>query len=402
MSKRVILLVLDGFGIGAMPDAASFREADAGAFTLKSLVQECSPLQIPNLMELGLGNTALGSGLRPAESPAGAFGRALLAHWGADTYAGHNEMQGARPLKPAAVLFREVAEEMRQALERAGYQMATAVPEGSALLVDGEVLVADNLESDPGRIYNVTGPLDTVPFEKIVAIGQLVRGIAKTSRVIALGGTDITVADILRHTITNAVGQTGVVTPELHIYNDTYKVRHLGYGIRPEAQAPSLVAGAGLPVALVGKMADVIECSAATKIPCVQTEETMNNLLRVVDRMEEGYISCTVQETDLAGHEEDARKYASVLAMADRGIGELRRRLKSGDILIITADHGNDPLIGHRFHTREQVPLLVAGPGVRPGNFGVRATMADVAATACDHLGARAPEAGESFLRLVI
>lgn len=402
MAKRVILLVLDGFGIGAMADAASFRQADAAAFTLRSLVQVSSPLQIPNLIELGLGNTAPGSGLAPVPRPAGAYGRALLAHWGADTYAGHNEMQGARPLKPDAILFREVADDMRRALEQTGYTVTAAQAGGSALLVDGEVLVADNLESDPGRIYNVTGPLDTVPFEKIVAIGQVVRGIAKTSRVIALGGTGITVADILRYTITNPAGQNGVVTPELHIYNETYKVRHLGYGIRPEVQAPNLVARAGLPVALVGKMADVIECAGATKIPCVQTEETMHNLLYVVDTIPEGYISCTVQETDLAGHEEDAAKYASVLAIADRGIGELRRRLGTEDVLIISADHGNDPLIGHRFHTREQVPILVTGPAVRPGNFGIRSTMADIAATACHHLGVPAPEAGESFLRLVV
>jgi phosphopentomutase len=401
VNKRAVVLVLDGFGVGVMADAVAERPRDAGAHTLASLVRSQGDLAIPNLIKLGLGTIAPEAGLPPAAAPpAAAWGRCNLAHWGADTYAGHNEIQGNRPRRPVIGSFSEVAEAVRQKLEGAGHRVEQAIPGGSAWLVDGQILVGDNLETDPGRVYNVTGPLDAVPMDQIVAVGRLVREVVKVSRVIALGGVAITVRDILAHTRTTDQGQTGVDTPALHIYNEHYQVRHLGYGVDPDTQAPSLVAAAGLPVALVGKMADVVVCEQARwRDPVVDTGQVMAQVLEQFQSMEGGgYVTATVQETDLAGHEQDPARYAEVLARADVGIGQLLAKLREGDLLIILADHGNDPLIGHAFHTREQVPLLAAGPGLNPAALGVRATMADVAATVCDHLGAQPPEFGTSFL----
>lgn len=403
MQKRAIVLVLDGFGVGAMADVAEVQPRDAGAHTLASLVRSQVGLQIPSLVRLGLAQIAPEAGLAPAGPPLAAWGRCNLAHTGADTYAGHNEIQGNRPREPVIAPFREVAESVRARLEEAGCRVESALPGGAALLVDGQILVGDNLETDPGRIYNVTGPLDAVPFDQILRVGRLVREVARVSRVIALGGVRITVSDILAHTRTTPDGRTGVVTPQLHIYNEHYRVRHLGYGIDPAVQAPTLVAAAGLPVAMIGKMADVVECPAARwRDPVVDTDQVMQHVVEQLDAMPDGgYVAATVQETDLSGHEEDPARYAEVLARADRGIARVLERLRPGDLLIILADHGNDPLIGHSLHTREQVPLLVAGPGVRPVGLGVRATMADVAATVCEHLGAPAPEFGTSFLGLL-
>lgn len=399
MGKRAIVLVLDGFGVGAMADVEQVQPRDRGAHTLRSLARS-QRLHIPNLLRLGLAAIAPEAGLPVVAQPQAAWGRCNLAHWGADTYAGHNEIQGNNPQRPVIALFSQVADAVLRRLQADGHRVEAAIPGGAALLVDGLILVGDNLETDPGRIYNVTAPLDQIAFEEILAVGQAVRKVAKVSRVIALGGVAITADDILRHTRTTEAGQTGVVTPELHIYNEHYRVRHLGHGVDPRHQAPSLVAAAGLPVALVGKMADVIDCEAARwRDPVVDTAQVLEQVSEQFEAMTSGYVAATVQETDLAGHEEDPARYAEVLAIADRGIGQLLERLGQDDILIILADHGNDPLIGHALHTREQVPLLVAGPGVRPGPLGVRATMADVAATVCEHLGAPAPEFGESFLR---
>ncbi len=403
MARRAIVLVLDGFGVGAMEDVAQVQPRDAGAHTLASLVRSGASLQIPTLLRLGLAHIAPEAGLQPPGPPQAAWGRCNLAHWGADTFAGHNEIQGNRPRRPVTGLFAEVAEGVRAHLARAGHRVETAVPGGSALLVDGQILVGDNLETDPGRIYNVTGPLDAVPFDRILEVGRLVRQVVQVSRVIALGGVGITVEDILAHTRVTPAGQTGVVTPALHIYNEHYRVRHLGYGIDPAVQAPSLVASTGLPVAMIGKMADVVECPGARwRDPVVDTDAVLEQVLAQLERMPDGgCIAATVQETDLMGHEQDPVRYAEVLARADRGIARLLDRLCPGDLLIILADHGNDPLIGHALHTREQVPLLVAGPGVRPVPLGVRATLADVAATVCDHLWAPSPEFGTSFLPLL-
>lgn len=403
MAKRAIVLVLDGFGVGAMADVEQVQPRDAGAHTLASLVRSQGALRIPSLVRLGLPHIAPEAGLEPAGPPLAAWGRCNLAHWGADTFAGHNEIQGNRPLRPVISLFSTVAGQVRAHLEQAGHRVEDALPGGSALLVDGQILVGDNLETDPGRIYNVTGPLDTVPFERILEVGRRVRQVVQVSRVIALGGVGITVEDILAHTRITPAGQTGVVTPELHIYNEHYRVRHLGYGIDPAVQAPELVASTGLPVAMIGKMADVVECpSARWRDPVVDTDLVLEQVLEQLEQMPDGgYIAATVQETDLMGHEQDPVRYAQVLARADRGIARLLDRLRPGDLLIILADHGNDPLIGHSLHTREQVPLLAFGPGFRPAALGVRDTMADVAATVCEHLGAPAPEFGTSFLGLL-
>lgn len=404
MAKRAIVLVLDGFGVGAMADVEQVQPRDAGAHTLASLLRAQGTLEIPNLVRLGLAHVAPEAGLEPAGPPLAAWGRCNLAHWGADTFAGHNEIQGNRPRRPVISLFSEVAEKVRAHLENAGHRVEVAVPGGSALLVDGQILVGDNLETDPGRIYNVTGPLDVVPYEQILQVGRLVREVVQVSRVIALGGVGITVDDILAHTRITPAGQTGVVTPELHIYNEHYRVRHLGYGIDPAVQAPERVASTGLPVAMIGKMADVVECpSARWRDPVVDTDAVLEQVLAQLAEMPDGgYIAATVQETDLMGHEQDPARYAAVLARADRGIGRIMEQLRHGDLLIILADHGNDPLIGHSLHTREQVPLLVTGPGVRSVPLGVRPTLADVAATVCDHLGAPAPEFGTSFLDLLM
>src|SRR5690606_20587015 len=236
----------------------------------------------------------------------------------------------------------EVAEKVRAHLENAGHRVEVAVPGGSALLVDGQILVGDNLETDPGRIYNVTGPLDAVPFDRILEVGRLVRQVVQVSRVIALGGVGITVEDILAHTRVTPAGQTGVVTPALHIYNEHYRVRHLGYGIDPAVQAPSLVASTGLPVAMIGKMADVVECPGARwRDPVVDTDAVLGQVLAQLERMPGGgCIAATVQEPDLMGHEQAPVRCAEVLARADRGIARLLDRLRPGDLLIILADHG--------------------------------------------------------------
>lgn len=395
--ERVILLVIDGLGVGAMPDAAAFRAGDAHAFTLRSIIAANHGLVLPELTALGLGACAAGAGLPTPAAPLAAHGRMALAHWGADTFAGHNELLGARPLPPETALFATVAAAVTAALQDAGHQVRQAIPGGSALLVDGAVVVGDNIEADAGLIHNVTGALAATPFAAIVAIGECVRRVVRTSRVIALGGTGISPADIVAHTRTTASGQTGVDSPALRIYNDGYRVRHLGYGIEPTRQAPSLLRAAGLPVTLIGKMADVCECASADYRPCVQTAAVFDCLQATLAAQSTGLIAATVQETDLAAHEQDPAKQAAVLALTDRGIGALRACLGPTDLLIVTADHGNDALIGHPFHTREAVPLLVWGQSLAPTDLGRRTTLADVAATICDCFGIAPPEAGTSF-----
>jgi phosphopentomutase len=126
-------------------------------------------------------------------------------------------------------------------------------------------------------------------------------------------------------------------------------------------------------------------------------EATYNAL----DRVERGLIAVNVQETDLAGHDQDARRYAECLRVTDAGVGKILAQLRPDDIFIITGDHGNDPTIGHDKHTREFTPLLVAGHGIAPRALAPRESLADIAATIAEVFAVRQPEIGRSFLSKV-
>ncbi|NPV71059.1 MAG: phosphopentomutase [Firmicutes bacterium] len=402
MNRRAILVVLDGLGIGEMPDVTRFRPQDAGANTLAHILERSPGLRLPVLEAMGLGNVVRATGLRPAGPAAlSSYGRCMLGHEGADTYAGHNEIAGSSPPRSARMLFSEVSARVRSVLESRGYRVAAVPAGGPALVVEDAVLVGDNLEADPGAVFNVTAALDAIPFETVLAIARAVRGEVPVSRVIALGGPRITIHDIVNEVRSTASGQTGVVTPNLNIYNEQYQVRHMGYGVNPGRQAPGLAARAGIPVTLIGKMADVIDCPGAHAVPCVPTREVLHHVLEEMDRIEDGLIAATVQETDLAGHEKDTARYAQVLMTADELIGRILACLAARDLFVVAADHGNDPTIIHRSHTREMVPLLALYRAQPARDLGLRRTLSDIGATISEYLGTGPTETGESFLSML-
>ncbi len=150
------------------------------------------------------------------------------------------------------------------------------------------------------------------------------------------------------------------------------------------------MAGAGVPVTLVGKAAEVLACDAAVRCPAVGTTDVFALTLDALRRAPgTALIVSNVQETDLAGHQQDAPRYAAVLRRTDTGLSTLLPLLSSpGDRLIVTGDHGNDPVIGHACHTREYVPVLIHRPeAVRPDRLPTARTLADVGATAAVALG---------------
>jgi phosphopentomutase len=393
--RRAVLLVLDGLGAGEMPDRPP---EDAGSFTLAHVYEQGRP-RLPQLARLGLGNAAARSGpcpLAPVASPAAAFGLADLGYPGADTHLGHQELMGA-PAVAELCLLAEVRDPLAGALTAAGYQVEPLRPGMSPLIVDGRILVADNIEAKAGLSINVTASLDDVPFGDLLAIGEIVRREVPVPRVIVVGGRGFGIEEIRAHVKERSPGQAGVDTPALGVYDDQFQVRHLGAHVDTARQLPSLVAAAGGDVALIGKAADVIHGDLAVREPMVSTRQVLDTLAARLDAMRGGLIVANVQETDLAGHEQDVHRFAAVLAEVDAFLPEIGRRLDPGDVLVITGDHGNDPVIGHSQHTRERVPLLVGGPGVRSVDLGVRSSLADVGATLADVLGAAAPPSGTSF-----
>lgn len=399
---RAIVLIIDALGIGEMPDVEATRPRDKGANTLLHIAQAADNLSLPNLEKLGLGNLIQFPHLNPVGYKAlASWGKCLLKHVGADTFMGHQELMGSLPLPPQKQLMSDVGPAVHKALENAGYQVEHFSPGTSCLLVNRAVLVADNMETEAGLNINVTANIDRIPFERLVSLGKVVRQVVDVARVIVVGGRGYTLDDIRNHIKTSPEGSIGVDTPGLGVYNEWYVVRHLGKGINLNKQAPTLVKRSGLPVSLIGKAADVVQCEGGKQLPMVNTAKVFELINSEFFKMEAGLIVANVQETDLAGHEQDAFRWAALLNLIDHEVGALIERLTLHDVLILTGDHGNDPTIGHSEHTREMTPFLFYGKHYLPQPIGERATLADVGATVADLFRVGPTEYGTSILNLI-
>jgi phosphopentomutase len=391
---KITLLVLDGFGVGAMDDCKEVKPEDINANTYKH-IRETVELSIPTLLELGLSKIVDNIG-----TPKAAFGKSNLAHPGADTFMGHQELMGSKPGVSKKRLMKDIAGQLKHALETEGYRVTFPINGGSVLLVNGAVVIGDNLESQLGNIINVVGDLKQLSFQEVTKIGKIVRANVDTSRVIIFGNEEKSdIKTILSVVKENHPGQWGVDAPKANVYGEGYRVLHLGFGVDFEKQFAYTAECNHIPVYRIGKTADVIQANGF-KDPVVNTEKVLETYCELYRKSEENAVLLVnVQETDLAGHKEDCQWYKEVLEESDRFLASFIPQLGEKDILIITADHGNDPTIGHSNHTREQTPILIVGKHVKPVSIGTRDTMADIAATMAEFVGIDRPEFGTSFLK---
>ena len=402
MSKRFVMIVLDGFGIGAMNDAARERPGDEKANTLRSILSDYPDMKLANLEQLGLMNAfgAESNDMKYCESAN--FGKSELMHFGADTFMGHQEIMGTLPKRPTMHPFQEKVDEVYQHLKENGHKVEFVVRGNLRYIVcDDYVTVADNLEADLGMCYNVTAPLDYMSFEKEYEIAKLVREVVTVGRVIVFGGTGNTMEDLYRAEEIKEGKFIGIASAKSKSYEHGYQCLHLGYGVDENVQAPTILGKAGIPVTLIGKVADIVTNKMGVSISCVPTDECMQLTIKAVKENEQGFICTNVQETDLAGHSQSSMQYRKILEKADRGLGELLPLLTEEDILVVMADHGNDPDIGHSKHTRECVPLLVYKKGIQGRHLGIRKTLSDVGASVCEYFGVKAPQNGTSFLNKI-
>lgn len=402
MSKRFVVIVLDGFGIGAMNDAARERPGDEKANTLRSILSDYPDMKLANLEQLGLMNAfgAESNDMKYCESAN--FGKSELMHFGADTFMGHQEIMGTLPKRPTMHPFQEKVDEVYQHLKENGHKVEFVVRGNLRYIVcDDYVTVADNLEADLGMCYNVTAPLDYISFEKEYEIAKLVREVVTVGRVIVFGGTGNTMEDLYRAEEIKEGKFIGIASAKSKSYEHGYQCLHLGYGVDENVQAPTILGKAGISVTLIGKVADIVTNKMGVSISCVPTDECMQLTIKAVKENEQGFICTNVQETDLAGHSQSSMQYRKILEKADRGLGELLPFLTEEDILVVMADHGNDPDIGHSKHTRECVPLLVYKKGIQGRHLGIRKTLSDVGASVCEYFGVKAPQNGTSFLNKI-
>lgn len=395
---KFIIIILDSFGVGAMEDVAVVRPRDIGSNTALHIIKEMPSINIPTLEKLGLMNALNEEVVGHKFSLSANFGISDLAHHGADSFLGHQEIMGTTPKMPLIEPFNHKIDDVENALKSQGYTVRRYGEKGTQILIVDEVAtVGDNLETDYGQVYNVSACLDFISFEDLKRIGETVREVVHVSRVITFGGENINLDNLLSAYRVKNNEIAGVDAPESGVYQQGYQVIHLGYGIDKNCQIATILDKAGITVSLLGKVADIVQTESKRLFPGVDSEYLFDCLKSEVESIEHGFIALNIQETDLAGHAQDVERYANRLELSSQRIEELLPLLDEQDVLIVMADHGNDPTIGHSNHTRECVPILVYKKGTEGVRIGHRRTLADVAATAADFFEVSYPQHGESF-----
>lgn len=384
-TKRVFLIVLDSFGIGALPDAASY--GDYGANTLASVMRS-DKLSLPNMKALGLFNICgVGGGV---DSPLGAYCRLAELSGGKDTIIGHWEICGVvseRPLPtyphgfPRELILEFEALSGRGVLCNLPYSGTQVIADyGKEHLETGKLIVYTSADS----VFQVAAHEGLVPVEELyrycAAARDMLKGEHAVGRVIARPFD----------------GEAG---------SFVRTVRRKDYALPPpRTTLLDCLAESGLQVVAVGKINDIFAGKGVTR-----SYKTHGNShgMEVTDSVaDEDFTGlCFVNLVDfdmLYGHRRDVEGYAAALTEFDRWLGGFMARLGDGDVLMITADHGCDPGYGHTDHTREYVPLMVYGKGIKPVDLGERKGFSDIGKTVGALFGINAPIEGLSFADRII
>ena len=381
--KRIFLIVLDSFGIGALPDAERF--GDAGVNTLASC-QKTGLLHIPNLIKAGLGNIAGVDCLMKEASPIGAYGRMAEASAGKDTTIGHWELAGLVSKAPLPTYPKGFGEEIlkpfreatgRGILANAPWSGTAVIEEyGAEHILTGDLIVYTSADS----VFQIAAHEDVVPLEQLYEYCRIARRLLQgkhgVGRVIARP----------------FVGQPGSFQRTANRHDFSLEP--------PDKTLLDAVKAAGLSSIAVGKINDIFAGQGITEY--VYNRDNADGMKHTSNYARKDFRGlCFVNLVDfdmIFGHRRDASGYAKALSAFDLWLGKFLQELRQEDLLMITADHGCDPeYTATTDHTREYVPLLVLGQGVRPTDLGTRESFADVAATAAQLLGVALETPGKSF-----
>ena len=380
--ERVIWIVLDSVGIGAMPDAAHF--GDEGSDTLGNIARQ-RRLSLPNLLNLGLGNIKPLDGLAPVDHPTGAYGKCTLASPGKDTTTGHWEMAGILLEKPFPVYSRGFPPEVISAFEaRVGRKViGNQAASGTEIIKE---LGAEHMRTGFPIVYtSADSVFQIAAHEQVIPLDELYRmcGIAR---------------EILRgpHEVGRVIARPFEGEPGNFVRTPNRK----DYAIAPpQGMLLDQLAERQVPVYSIGKIADIFLGRGIAK--SVKTKNNDDGMQKTTDAMRDqpnGLIFVNLVDFDQQfGHRNDVEGYAGALELVDRWLPSLPA--KERDLVILTADHGCDPTTPSTDHSREYTPLLVYGSRVRPGvALGTRGTLADIGQTVAENFDTRI-SSGTSFLR---
>lgn len=396
--ERFIVLVIDGLGVGATTDIEATYPEDSKVNTLKSCLLYNPRFKLPEFEAMGLLQYFIQGNFRPIcyKNKSVSLGRLEPNYAGADSYLGHQEISGINPTTPNREFIYNLHNKLQAALQEKGYSTSF----DNFIVVEDHIAIADNIETDYGLNINVIGSLDHIEFNHIQKIGEIVRENSRVGRIITMGGTYITrrgLEEAYEVRERNGYTARGINIPRLNIYNQDYRVEHLGLEFDNQQHITRLMIEAGLPVTLIGKTADMIKTAGANRISVIDTAEVFYQIKKALSIMKRGLIFANIQQTDLAGHNQDIQGNLEQLSIISNRLPNLIGSLDEKDTLIITGDHGNDPLSGHSFHTREMTPLVLLSSQVPPTDYLIRSTLADIGYTVSKYFGIKTTERGSSL-----
>jgi phosphopentomutase len=393
-AMRAFLIVLDSVGIGAAPDAHAY--GDDGANTLAHLADAVAGLRLPTLQTLGLGNTPAlipGGlpirGVPPAAAPGACFGAMQEMSEGKDTTTGHWEMAGLL-MRPGFGLFPPGPPSFPPALiepfvQRTGRRVIGNKAASGTVVI--EELGAEQIRTGAWIVYtSADSVFQIAAHEDTIPLAELYRGCA------------IARALCNPYRVGRVIARPYVGIPGA--FRRTQNRRDFSYPL-PEPTLLDRLAERGVAVVTVGKLDDIFAGRGITEAVHLENNaDAQAAVLGLARRAGPLLVFANLIDFDmLYGHRRDARGYARALEEADRFLGELVQRMTPGDLLVITADHGNDPTFRGTDHTREYVPVLAYRPGAPGVNLGIRRGFFDAAQSLAACFGLPPLPRGRSFFQ---
>lgn len=385
--KRIHLIVMDSVGIGEAPDAAQFD--DVGSDTLGHIAQECGGLNMPNMAALGLSNIRSIPGIEVAERPLGYYGKMQETSRGKDTMTGHWEIMGLYIDTPFRVFPDGFPAELIERIEaKTGRKVIGNKPASGTEIIDelGEEHVKTGaliIYTSADSVLQIAAHEEVVPLKELYEICEFCREITRDDPYM-LG----------RIIARPFVGEPGNFTRTANRHD--YALKPFGRTTMNELQDQ------GFDVIALGKISDIYDGEGITK--AIRTKSNMDGMDKFISTLDESFTGLSflnlVDFDALFGHRRDPKGYGRALEEFDARLPEVFAKMTDDDLLLITADHGNDPTYKGTDHTREYVPLIAYSPRFADGGkeLPLRGTFADIAATVAENFAVTAPDYGKSFL----
>ena len=383
--NRVVWIVIDSVGIGALPDSEKF--GDSGVNTIGNIVNQCKDIKIPNLRKLGIANIDGTNFMEKDECPIGAFGKCNELSQGKDTTTGHWEMTGVLVETPFKTFENGFPKEIIDEFElRTGRKVVGNKPASGTAILDefgehqiktGDVIVYTSADS----VFQIAANEEVIPLEELYKMCEIAREI--------MMGDNAVARVIARPFIGNKTGEF------------TRTSNRRDYSLNPfEPTVLDNIKEANLDVIGVGKIEDIFNGQGITE--AINTKDNMygvDETINYINKDNNGLIFTNLVDFDSKfGHRRNVEGYKEALEEFDARIPEIINAMKDEDILIINADHGNDPTYKGTDHTREYIPVLVYGKNIKENtNLGIRNSFADIGATVADLLNVKMPKNGQSF-----